>query len=419
MPTAEAAAREKVRDRVLFVVIVTVFLDLVGFGITIPLLPFYVKPLVSEAWSGTVTGLLISSYSFAQALATPHLGRLSDRFGRRRVIVLSLFGNALSMVLFAAAVHFQVLWLLFVSRLLAGATAGNLAACQAAIADVTEKHERAAAMGRLGAGIGLGMIMGPVIGGMTEKIALWAPPIAAALMAFVDLLLAAALMPETRPVREPERAGGAAYRGPTRDEPRKEATFSEIVADKRIAAVLQMYFYTFMAMTVLNVAFPLLSHDRFGWTGVEVGYMFAIFGVSAVVIQGFLIKRLSARFSELTLIEAAGALMLAGMLCAAFSMQPWMMVLANVLIGVGVAINNPSISSLASLYAREDQRGTVLGYAQSTGSWARTVWPATWGFMYNRVGPVSPFLGAAAGAAMLLGVALLLQRQAAPASERG
>ncbi|MDI1435717.1 MFS transporter [Polyangium sorediatum] len=419
MSTAEAASREKVRDRVLFVVVLTVFLDLVGFGITIPLLPFYVKPMVSEEWAGIITGLLISSYSFAQALATPVLGRLSDRMGRRSVIVLSLAGNAASMVLFAAAVNFQVLWCLFVSRLLAGATAGNLAACQAAIADVTEKHERAPAMGRLGAGIGLGMIMGPVIGGVTAKIALWAPPIAAAVMALADLVLAAALMPETRPVREPERAGHDAYRGPTRDERRREPSFAEIVADKRVATVLQMYFLTFMAMTVLNVAFPLLSHDRFGWTAEQVGYMFAIFGVSGVVIQGFLIKRLSARFSELGLVETAAALMLVGMLCAAFSTQPWMMVLANVLIGVGVAINNPSISSLASKYAREDQRGTVLGYAQSTGSWARTIWPATWGFMYNRVAPISPFLGAAAGAALLLGVALVLHKQDAPASEQG
>ncbi|NMO23744.1 MFS transporter, partial [Pyxidicoccus fallax] len=134
-----------VQRRVRVLVFITVFLDLVGFGLIIPLLPFYVE---SMGGSATTAGVLLALFSTAQLLATPVLGRLSDRVGRRPVILLSLLGNAFSMALFAWATHVHLLPVLFASRLLAGATAGNLAACQAAVADVTEPGRRAAGMGR-------------------------------------------------------------------------------------------------------------------------------------------------------------------------------------------------------------------------------------------------------------------------------
>lgn len=412
MSTAEAASHQKVRDRVMLVVVLTVFLDLVGFGITIPLMPFYVTKMVTEEWVGAVTGLLIGSYSFAQALATPVLGRWSDRFGRRSVILLSLVGNVASMVIFAVAVQKNMLWLLFTSRLLAGATAGNLGACQAAIADVTEKSERASAMGKLGAGIGLGMMVGPFIGGQTETIAPWAPPIAAAVMAFIDLVLAALLMPETRKVRaaDPKRDAAAP--------PHKGPGFLDLTTDRRILAVLALYFLTFTSMTVLNVAFPLLSKERFGWTGKQVGYMFFLFGVSGVVIQGFLMKWLARLFQETSMVITAGLLMTAGMLLSGYSTRPWMLVLGNVLVAIGVSVNNPSISALASKYAGADNQGAVLGYAQSAGSWARTIWPPVWGFLFGHLAAISPFLGAGLASALLLLVATSLRKQGPPVSLR-
>jgi MFS family permease len=178
--------------RVLIVVILTVFLDLVGYGIMIPLMPGYVTSMNASA---TAVGFLLGFYSLAQFIATPRLGALSDRYGRRKVILLSLFGNALSMALFAVATVKHALYLLFVSRLLAGATAGNLAACQAAIADVTDKNERAAAMGRVGAGIGLGLMLGPPIGGELKRFGVWAPPAGAAALAGLGVLLSLVLMP--------------------------------------------------------------------------------------------------------------------------------------------------------------------------------------------------------------------------------
>jgi MFS family permease len=402
MSTPDASARAQVRDRVLLVVVLTVFLDLVGFGITIPLLPFYVKSMADPKIAGDITGLLIGSYSLAQALATPWLGRLSDKYGRRSVILISLLGNTLSMLLFAAAVQQHVLWLLFASRMLAGVTAGNLGACQAAIADVTDKHERSTAMGRLGAGIGLGMIVGPFIGGQTGKLAPWAPPVAAAIMALLDFGLAAVLMPETRKFRQDQSA-------PDGKSPAKAARFMDLIQDRRMAAVLVLFFLTFTAMTCLNVAFPLMSAERFGWTGVEVGYMFGAFGVSGVFIQGFLMKRLTKRFNDVTLVVAAGLLIASGMVLSAVSTQPWMLIAGNVLIGVGVSVNNPVLSAVASKVAPPQYQGAALGYAQSAGSWARTIWPPMWGFMYTHVAPIAPFIGAATAATLMVFVAATIR----------
>jgi MFS transporter, DHA1 family, tetracycline resistance protein len=410
MSSPNPPAREQVRDRVLLVVVLTVFLDLVGFGITIPQLPFYVKNLANPERAGDITGLLIGSYSLAQSLATPWLGRLSDKYGRRSVILISLLGNALSMILFALAVEQSMLWLLFTSRILAGVTAGNLGACQAAIADVTEKSERSAAMGRLGAGIGLGLIVGPFIGGQTGKLAPWAPPIAAAVMALLDLILAAILMPETRKFRQD--ASGDGKNSP------KSVSFMELIADRRMLSVFALFFLTFTAMTCLNVAFPLLSAERFGWTGVEVGYMFGAFGLAGVIIQGFLIKRLTARFQDVSMVVTAGLLIAGGMVFSALSTHPWMLIAGNVLIGIGVSINNPVLSAIASKVAPQHVQGAALGYAQSAGSWARTIWPPTWGLMYGRVAPTAPFIGAATAALMMVFVAATLRGAESPVSQK-
>ena len=181
--------------RVIGFVFLTIFLDLVGFGIVLPLMPFYVKSMGGTA---ETLGWLLSLFSVTQLLATPFLGRLSDRFGRRPVILLSLVGNAAAMVVFAIATNVRWLALLFASRTLAGATSGNLSACQAAVADVTQGEARAKGMGLVGAAIGLGFVLGPVLGSLLAGIGPWAPPLGAAALAAVDVVAAFFFMPETR-----------------------------------------------------------------------------------------------------------------------------------------------------------------------------------------------------------------------------
>lgn len=401
----EQPGEDQLRKRVLLAVIFTVFLDMVGFGIVIPLLPLYVDDLGA---SKLTVGLILTSFSVAQLVATPILGRLSDRLGRRRIILLSLVGNAVAMLIFAYASHRKLLLLFFLSRILAGATAGNLSACQAAIADVTSRSERAAAMGRLGAGIGLGMVLGPVVGGMLSDIR-WLPPVAASAMALCDIGVTAIFMPETLrsrrassltsiPPAPPSVLEPAAGLGSAAS-PRPLPSVWVVLGERRMASVLALTFLTFLCMTNIQVALALLAKERMAWGPKQVGFVFGLFGCCALVIQGGLIGRLVRTFGEIQLIITGAACNAIGMLMIGFSRSAWTLIPGLVLFGVGVAITNPSLASIASRLARDEQQGAVLGFAQSAGTLARTIGPTWSGFLYETFSSATaPFMSGAIAA---------------------
>ncbi|MBZ4418443.1 MFS transporter [Myxococcus sp. RHST-1-4] len=384
--------------RVRALVFLTVFLDLVGFGLIIPLLPFYVE---SMGGSATTAGVLLALFSSAQLVATPVLGRLSDRVGRRPVILLSLLGNALSMALFAYSTYVHLLPVLFVSRLLAGATAGNLAACSAAVADVTEPGARAAGLGRVGAGIGLGMVLGPVIGSQLHVWGEWAPPLAAAVFAAAALLGVFFLFPETHPRHAPHA---------TPMPERRRVSLIQALAQPGIAPVLALFFLTFIGMTNLQVSLGLLAQERFGWSGREVGRLFALLGLMSFVLQGFAIDWLTRVARSLTLVVLGIVLMGAGLACIALAAQPAWLVVAMVLVGTGMGMLQPVLASLASALAGPELQGGVLGIAQSAGGLARVVGPVWSGFLYSRFHPGAPFLSGVAAAGVSLLVAMALWR---------
>jgi DHA1 family tetracycline resistance protein-like MFS transporter len=400
--------------RVVGFVFLTVFLDLVGFGIIIPLLPFYVK---SMSGSAETVGFILASFSFTQLVATPFLGRLSDRLGRRPVILISLAGNAASMVLFALATKTSLLWLLFVSRIMAGATAGNLAACQAAIADVTQGEARAAGMGRLGAGIGLGMVLGPVLGSSVSHFGAWAPPLAAAGMALADLVAAFFFMPETHPASS-SRPGAAATTARTRSDARSPGTPSlwHVLTQRRLLIVLVLYFLTFLYMTNMQVALALLTNARLGWTAKEIGNVFGLFGLIMLVVQGLLIGRMTRAWGSIPLVVAGSVLSMLGLATIAFGYHAVPVIAGLLLLGAGLGIVNPCLSSIAADYAGRERAGTVLGFAQSCGGLARTVGPVLGGLLYARVATGAPFLAGALAALLagILSVALLADTRRAP-----
>jgi MFS family permease len=391
--STEQPADPAVRRRVLSIVFATVFLDMIGFGIVIPRLPLYVTGMHAAP---IFVGVLISTFSAMQLIATPILGKLSDRYGRRRIIVLSLAGNALSMVIFALALRLSLLWLLFVSRILAGATAGNLSACQAAIADVSDKKDRAGAMGMLGAGIGLGMVLGPALGGLVNRLGPAGPPLAAAAMALLDLVFVLAMMPETR---RSLPASDAEARTP-------RPSLGAVLSERRMATVLLLYFLIFIGMSNLQASFTLLIKERVGW---EPDAFFVVFGAIALVVQAALVGRLARAFGEIRLVIAGASLTGAGMVVigVAHSLAP--LFAGVVLLSFGTAITNPSLSALASKLARGDQQGAVLGFAQSAGGLGRTIGPTWSSFLYGSVSSTMPFLSGAAAALFSLILGLSLQ----------
>jgi MFS family permease len=394
------------RSRVLFFVFLTVFLDMIGFGIVIPLLPFYVR---SMGGSAEVVGVLLGSFSLTQVVATPILGRLSDRHGRRRVIVTSLAGNVLSMVIFAIAAERGVLPWLFVSRILAGATAGNLAACQAAVADVTDGASRAAGMGRIGAGIGLGLVIGPVLGSALSGIRPMAPPLAAAALALVDLVGVALLMPETRPAAPADAAVTA----------RDRRSLAQAIADPSIVSVMGLYFLTFLCMSSIQVALPLFVNVRLGWNENQVGHVFGLYGLMALLMQGGAVGALSRRFGAAQVLVAGAVCLGVGMGAIAEASAPALLLVGVALTGIAVGLTSPTLATIASQHAGRERQGVILGVAQSTGGAARTVGPVWNGVLYTRLGPAAPFIGAALAASLSVAVAIALQRRGSAAASDG
>ncbi|AKF04509.1 MFS transporter [Sandaracinus amylolyticus] len=381
-------------------VLLTVFLDMIGFGIVIPLLPLYVRSMGGDAQT---VGTLLGAFSLTQLLATPVLGRLSDRVGRRRVIAVSLLGNALSMVVFALAASREMLPLLFASRILAGATAGNLSACQAAVADVTPERDRARAMGVVGAGIGLGMVLGPVLGGVLSEHGAWVPPLVAGALAAVDLALVLVLMPETHVQRDvPASHEGVLARA------------RASVGRPGVPRVLALYFLVFLGMTNVQVALPLLVGARFSWDATDVGHVFALLGLATLVTQLFLIGRLSRALGDALLLALGAALLGGGLATVALGAIPVVLLAGVLAIGLGLGMTNPALGALAARLAPAEARGAVLGLAQSSGGLARTVGPVWSGMLFARLAPSAPFLAGAIAAAVALVLALALRARSGP-----
>lgn len=412
---------ESTRQRVIFFVFVTAFLDLIGFGIILPLLPFYIDEMGGSA---ETVGLIFMCFSLTQLAATPVLGRMSDRYGRRKVILISLAGNAAAMIAFALATKLLLLPLLFASRIFAGATSGNLAACQAAISDVTNEQNRAEAMGRLGAGINLGLILGPLLGSTLSEIGPWAPPLAAGGLALVDFVSAFFLMPETR--RAPSSAmdadavgetaappviasGEHLTVGTTTAHPPSKRPLLRALWSRAVIAVLLAHFLTFLCITNMQVALGLLAKRELDWGTREVGALFSMFALLSFSVQAFLIGRLVRRFGEATLVVAGSAGMAAGLLLIGEGHGAAPLFVGVALFGAGFGMTLPPLASLASRAATEGTRGFVLGMAQSSGGLARALGPVLSGVLFRRVAPSAPFLGGAAAALLCAAVGATLR----------
>ena len=351
----------------LVVIFTTVFIDLVGFGIVIPVLPYYTEGTQFNGTPRTV-GLLFASYSIMQLIFAPVLGRLSDKHGRRPILLISIIGTGIGFLILGFA---TTLWMLFLGRILDGISGGNISTAQAYIADVTSKEDRAKGMGLIGAAFGLGFIFGPAIGGILSRWGIQVPFLFAAGLCFANATLLYFKLPETVTRERPVENRAARGRG-----------FSQLfqsLKQPRLAFVLTIYFLFIVAFSIMTTSFSLYTMFRFGYDAQHTGYLFAYVGIIAVIIQGGLIGRLVKRFGELPLV-IFGALCFAVSLFAVPFVGPAAGGLAALLLGGGVfsmgnSLATPALTSLASKSVGPAEQGVVLGVTQSVASLARAVGP--------------------------------------------
>jgi MFS transporter, DHA1 family, tetracycline resistance protein len=346
-------------SRPLLVIFLTVFVNLVGFGIIIPLLPFYAETFGA---SPVVIGLLFAAFSLAQLIAAPVLGALSDRFGRRPILIFSLVGTVISFAMLAVA---HTLAMLFVARVIDGLSGGNITIARAYIADVTEPDERARAFGFLGAAFGMGFIVGPGLAGVFARISYTAPIWVAAAVTAVAAAMAWFWLPET------VHRGDAVTTPPWRALP-------DVLRRTHLRPLLIADFIYWCTFAVCTTTFALFASRRFDFDVVRTGYVLAAFGVLGVIVQAVLVgivaKAIGVKRTLLTgLVIAAG-----GWGLVAMSTTVPLFLLALIPAGVGVGLCNASIVTLVSHSGSKEEQGTVQGAAGALESLGRAIGPV-WG----------------------------------------
>jgi MFS transporter, DHA1 family, tetracycline resistance protein len=383
-----------VRRTPVVVVFLTVFIDLLGFGMVVPLLSRYAEDYGATPFQA---GLLVASYSIAQFFLAPVWGRLSDRVGRKPVLAWTLAGNAASYALFAAA---GGLPLLFVARTLSGAFAANISTAQAYVADVTTPETRAKGMGMIGMAFGLGFVLGPAIGGLlAHHLGVAAPGAAAAVLSAVACAVAATKLPESLPPALRRRAQ-------TRRHP--ILAIRGVLSDRRVGPLVALFFFLVFGFANLESMLALFLKHRFDYDAQATGWVFVYIGVCIAFAQGFLIGRLARRFGEARLLRIAPLVLAVGMQLYWLAPGPGLFFAAVPFVAVGMGLSNPSVASLVSRRTPADAQGRTLGLMQSVGALARAVSPAVAGWLYGAFqrpdGSVAPFV--VGGVLVVLGVAL-------------
>lgn len=376
------------RDRRLGLLFLAVLVDLIGFGIVLPLLPLYAEGFGA---SGFQVGLLVAVYSLVQLVMAPLWGRLSDRIGRRPVVVLGLLGSSAAYVVFAQADSLAVL---FASRIVGGIGGSTIPVAQAYIADVTPPSRRAGNMGLIGAAFGLGFVIGPALGAFLAGVSPGsptAPGYVAAALCIANALAALAWLPESRS----RKAGAAATPTPGFS---LAAAWRDAASSGQIRLVLTGYLCITMGFSALQPTLSLLALERFGMGARQAGLLFALLGVVSAVVQGGLVRRVAPRTGERRLLLGSVLPFVLGLLVVGWSPTPAALLAGLALVGIGYGGAIPSVLGLLSRAAHPERQGAVLGVGQSVGSLARVLGPLLAGFLFD-VRLALPYM---AGAALVL-----------------
>ena len=386
--------RKPVGRRAQLTVFLTILLDLIGFGMILPLLPFYAQTFKATP---VQIGLLFSSYSLTQLLFAPLLGRLSDRVGRRPILLASITGSVAAYLLFAAAPNFAVL---LAARSLAGVAAANYGIAQAYMADVSLPEERSKAMGLVGAAFGLGFVLGPALGGILAQAGDRAVPLTAAVLSGANLLVAFFGLPESL---SPE------VRGRVRGSWFDLSDLLVVLRDSPLRGLMLLFFLVMFCFSMMEATLALFCQQRFHYGVRQTSWLFVFVGVILVVVQGGLLGRLVKRYGERSLILSGIVLMAAGLVLLPSS-QLWLLLVSLGLLAVGQGVHNPSSLGLLSRLTDESSQGSTIGLSRSFGAVARILGPSA-GTLLFVAGAAWPFWAASGLMVVALFIALGVLRQ--------
>jgi MFS transporter, DHA1 family, tetracycline resistance protein len=355
-----------------------VLIDMLGFALIVPLLAYFADSFGATAFQ---TGLLVASYAAMQMIGAPILGRISDRFGRRPVFLISILGTFIGFLILAFA---NSLGILFFSRILSGLTAGNISVAQAYIADVTDEKNRARGMGMIGAAFGIGFILGPVLGGTLSVYGFDVPALVAAGLCFINLLTVFFWLPES--LTSERRAA-------LMTQQRADLSFGALFAALQhpsVGPLLRVRIGFAVAFNSFQSVFALYTLTKFGLTAQQTGYILAYVGVVLVIMQGGLVGPLSARFKESSLLFAFIVFATIGLVGWAVAQTVPVMLVAMFPLAIGAGSFNAVINSAISKAVRHEEVGGMLGFSAGLESATRIVMPALAAYLLGRYGPSSP-----------------------------
>ena len=361
------------------ILVITVFIDITGYGIIIPLLPFY----TSQFQAGpTALGVLLASFAFMQFLFAPILGKASDNLGRKPILLLSLLISFVGFTIFSFSNSYLMLLL---SRIIAG-LATERAVAQAYIADITDKETRTKELGKIGAALGAGFIIGPALGGILSVYGYSIPGYIAMILTGINVAFVFAFLKESRREKTPQEKPGKSYLG----------ELGNSIKKPLIGPTLFILFIVTFAFSTIPVVVPLLSIDYFNFSSLELSYIFIYIGLIQIFMQGFLIGKISKRFGEEKLIAAGSIIMAVGTFLMPIFRNLAAFYLTNAALAAGVGLTNTAIPAFLSKRASSNEQGSVLGVASSVTSISNIPGPLFAGLIYDLAGSIAPFAISAA-----------------------
>ncbi len=364
----------------LTIIFLTVFIDLLGFGLLIPILPTFASKELQI--SDFEIGVIIAAFSLVQFVFNPILGRVSDRIGRRPVILLTLIITSIAYLWFSFANSFIILLL---SRMLAGFGGSNISVAQAYIADITDETNRAKGMGLIGAAFGLGFVFGPMLGGILSQYGYQIVGYVSAAFSFIAFLFA------TIKLKESLKDENKSTEKPTYTIFSKE-TLLDVFSNHRLRYVMFVYFIIVFSMANIYGTFSLLAYRIYHFDDMQIGYLFGTIGIVGAIIQGGLIKRLSQKFKDENLVLAGIFFMMIGLLGLPYGGSFLGVAFIGGLLAIGTGILQPTILGMVSMHAKSESQGSILGLNQSVASMARVLGPLWGGFAFEYLGYQFPFL---------------------------